>query len=700
AVRVDNSHDADIPPLNADFTFYGGIYRDVWLIATSPIHVTVTDHASPGVFVATPEVTAERATVRISGSITNATDRSVRLRVLNRISDASGAEVSVVGSNVRVDPEASAAFDQMTPPIEYPKLWSPDAPNLYRVRTEIYDGINLVDTIDNPLGFRWFKADAQNGFSLNGRPLKLYGTNRHQDYPGFGNAMSDDLHRRDVRLIKENGFNFLRLAHYPQDPAVLRESDRLGLVIWEEIPIVNLITPSARFAENSERMLVEMIRQHFNHPSVVFWGYMNEVLLTKPDPIPDRYYDVVTELAWRLERRARTEDPARLTAMALSRDEILDDKGIGEIPRVLGLNLYFGWYYDTLAGLGTFLDRIHAARPSQPIIVSEYGADTDERVHAMRPKAFDFSSEFGQNFHVASFPQIEARPWLTGSAVWNQFDFGSAGRQDTKFALNQKGLFFYNRTPKDSVFYYQSALLEKPVLYIAREWTERAGSRPEDREQPVWVYTNQPEVELFVGGRSAGVRRVENRTARWQVELINGANAIRARAGTYEDRVTIFYTDRTGGTSFAVNAGADYAHVDEAHVYWEPDRAYAAGSWGFVGGTPRRSHHRMFGSNEDPLFQASREGMEAYRFDVPDGSYEVTLGFAENRDDVAAGQRVFSVSVNGAEAVRDLDLVAQHGRYVAVTKTLPIETDGDGIRIQFTASAGQPSIASIMIRKL
>ena len=700
AVRVDNSHNPDIPPLNADFTFYGGIYRDVWLVATSPVHVAVTDHASPGVFITTPRLTAGRAVVRITGTIVNQGTRTARLRVLNRIYDQAGGEVSTIGSNVRVDAGSAATFDQYAPPIDRPHLWSPDDPYLYRVRTEVFDGVRLVDVTDNPLGLRWFRADPDTGFTLNGKPLKLYGTNRHQDYPGRGNALTDDLHRRDVRLIKENGFNFLRLAHYPQDVAVLDEADQLGLIVWEEIPVVNLIGTSAAFAENSERMLVEMIRQHHNHPSIVFWGYMNEVLLTKPNPIPERYYEIVPELTARLERRARAEDPTRLTVMALSRDEIDEDYGIGDIPHVLGLNLYFGWYYEQFASLGPFLDRIHRERPTRPLIVSEYGADTDERVHSREPKAFDFSSEHGQNFHVESFPQLEARPFVLGTAVWNQFDFGSAGRQDTKYGLNQKGLFFYDRTPKDSAFYYQAALLEKPVLYLAREWTQRAGSRPEDRLQPVWVYTNQPEVELIVNGRSAGTRQVENRVARWEIDLSNGANNVRARAGVYEDRVTIFYSDRTGGTTFAVNAGADYAHVDEAHVYWEPDRAYEPGSWGHIGGKATRTHHRIFATEEDPLFQAAREGAEAYQFDVPDGTYEVTLGFSENRRGAAAGQNVFSVSVNGNEVLRDVDLLAAHGAFTAVTRKTRVDAeDGTGIRIEFRASAGTASIASIMIRR-
>ncbi|HUP44701.1 MAG TPA: glycoside hydrolase family 2 TIM barrel-domain containing protein [Thermoanaerobaculia bacterium] len=700
AVRVDNAHDPDIPPLNADFTFFGGIYRDVWLIATAPVHITVTDHASPGVFISTPGLTAAGGTVRIRGTVTNSGARPARVRVLHRILDAAGAEVSTAGSNVTVRPRSSAAFDHLTRRIDGPQLWSPENPHVYRVRTEVYDGAALIDVVENPLGFRWFSVDPARGLTLNGRPLKLYGTNRHQDSPGLGNALPDDLHRRDVRLVKENGFNFLRLAHYPQDPAVLAEADRLGLVIWEEIPIVNLISTSEAFADNSERMLVEMIRQHYNHPSILFWGYMNEVLLTKPRPVPERYYEIVPELTRRLEARARAEDPTRLTVMALSRDEILEDHGIGNIPHVLGLNLYFGWYYETLASLGPFLDRIHRERPDRPLMVSEYGAGTDERVHTTEGRAFDFTSEYGQQFHVASFPQLEERPFILGTAVWNQFDFASAGRQDTKHALNQKGLFFHDRTPKDTVFYYQSALLRGPVLYIAREWGQRAGSRDEDRRQPLWVYTNQPEVELFVNGVSAGSRLVENRTARWEVELTNGPNSVRAQAGRYEDRVTILYADRTGGDFFAVNAGAHYGHTDQAHVHWERDREYVPGSWGHRGGKASRTHHRIFGSGDDPLYQASREGMDAYQFDVPDGVYEVLLGFAEGKRDAQPGQRVFSVSINGQTVIRDLDLTGAHGRYTAIRRSVTAEAhNGGGIRIEFTASAGDASIASIMVRR-
>src|SRR5712691_3540930 len=206
AVRVDNSHNPDIPPLNADFTFYGGIYRHVWLLATSQVHIDVTNYASPGVFISTEP----RGAVHIAGTVVNQSGRLAQIRVISSVIDAEGGLVTSIASDVRVSGGTSSSFDQTTAPIVHPHLWSPATPYLYRVRTEVHDGNALVDTIENPLGFRWFTIDAQNGLTLNGQALRLFGTNRHQDYAGLGNALSDDLHRRDIHLIKETGFNFLR----------------------------------------------------------------------------------------------------------------------------------------------------------------------------------------------------------------------------------------------------------------------------------------------------------------------------------------------------------------------------------------------------------------------------------------------------------------------------------------------------------
>ena len=525
AVRVDNSHSEDIPPLNADFTFYGGIYRDVWLIATSSVHVTLLDHASPGVFIDTPEVSLDHATIRVRGTLVNHESRAKRVEVVNRVVSATGAEITLtlMRSVLQIPARGSASFQQRSARIVKPLLWSPEEPNLYRVVTEIRDGGNVVDRTSNPLGFRWFSVDAGRGFTLNGRRYPLYGTNRHQDRSLLGNALPNGAHRQDVELVKATGFNFLRLAHYPQDPVVLEEMDRQGLAGWEEIPVVNIISLSQAFAENSERMLTEMIRQHYNHPSIVFWGYMNEVLLRKPAPMPDGYVARVLALTKRLEARVKAEDATRLTVTAVSFDEVDDGSGVQDVPDVLGLNLYFGWYYRTLEGLGPYLDSLHAKHPGRPLLISEYGADSDERIHAREPVAFDFSTEHQQRFHESNFSQMRAREYLVGTAVWNQFDFGSKGRHDSKPNLNQKGLFYFNRVPKDVWHYYRAVLRSEPVLHIAtRDWQIRGGSSAADMRQPVVVYSNLPQVEMFVNGTSIGAQRTENGKATWIVPFRAG----------------------------------------------------------------------------------------------------------------------------------------------------------------------------------
>lgn len=721
AVRVDNRHDDDVPPLNADFTFYGGIYRDVWLVATDPVHITLLDHASPGVFIDTPDLTAERATVRVRGTVVNATARRRRVEVVSRVLDLHGREAATLRSTIVVPAGGSAPFRQLSAPIARPRLWSPAEPNLYRVVTELVTNDatgageeGVADRIENPLGFRWLRVTPDSGVFLNGRRLPLIGTNRHQDRAGYGNALPDALHRRDVELVKATGFDFLRLAHYPQDPAVLEAMDALGLAGWEEIPVVNLITTSAAFAENAERMLVEMIRQHYNHPSILFWGYMNEVMLRRPDPLPEGYYERLMALARRLEAVVEAEDPGRATVTAISYGEIDNGTGFQDIPDILGLNLYFGWYYRSLDELGPYLDSLHARHPGRPLMISEYGAGSDERIHAREPRAFDFSTEHQQRFHESHLAQLLARPYLAGTAVWNQFDFGSAHRHDSKPNINQKGLLYYDREPKDLWHYYRARLLDEPVLHIAtRDWPVRAGSRAADARHDVVVYSNLEAVELVANGTSLGTRATQNGSARWTVTLAPGVNRLEARgAGDGEGRAVrdgtiVVYEDRTAPfvrrdapvREVAVNAGGAYQYVDGTGLAWEADRPYEPGSWGHVGGEARLDHHRIAGSVEDALFQATREGARAYRFDLPDGDYDVRLLFAETARR-APGERVFTVRVNGVVAFPALDLAAEAGPYTAVERTVRARAaGGGGVAIDLAGVAGRATISGIAVRR-
>jgi beta-galactosidase len=484
--------------------------------------------------------------------------------------------------------------------------------------------------------------------------------------------------------------------------------DRQGLVGWEEIPVVNIISLSSAFAENSERMLVEMIRQHYNHPSILFWGYMNEVLLRKPVPMPDGYFARVLALTRRLEARVKAEDATRATVTAISFDEVDDGSGVQDVPDVLGLNLYFGWYYRTLEGLGPYLDSLHARHPTRPLLISEYGADSDERIHTLEPVAFDFSMEHQQRFHESNFSQMRAREYLVGTAVWNQFDFGSKGRHDSKPNINQKGLLYLDRKPKDVWHYYRAVMRRDTVLHIAtRDWLLRAGSSAADSRQPVVVYSNLPRVELLANGVSLGALETVNATATWSVPFRAGKNRLEARGGngvvdvvdvSYEDRSGLFGARRGSSSMIAVNAGSHYQYVDASGTVWEADHPYRPGGWGYIGGETRLRHHRIYGSNEDALYQVERIGAEQYRFDVPDGDYDVRLLFVEQEHD-RPGQRVFDVEVNGQQVFRGLDLAASHGRYNAVERTIVVNAAaGEGITVRLNAATGRTTIGGIMLR--
>ena len=403
-VKVDNRYNADIPPLSADFSFFGGIYRDVLLIAVETVHFSLNDFGSKGVFIITPSVTRSSASVVVKTTLTNKLHDKQKIKIVSSVTNKKGKKVGAAFSVQTVEQGADQSFSNTVIKIKDPHLWSPESPYLYTVTTEIRDAVSnrLLDIIKNPLGLRWFRFDSKNGFFLNDKPYKLIGSSRHQDYKGMGNAVPKKFATRDVELIKEMGGNFLRVAHYPQDPAILEACDRLGILASVEIPIVNEITESESFYNNCEDMQVEMIRQHFNHPSVIMWCYMNEVLL-KPHFNNNKekqkiYYANIARLAKRLDSITRKEDPFRYTMMAHHGDFIrYKEVGLIDIPMLVGWNLYSGWYGGDMSGFPAFLDQFHKAYPDKPMMVTEYGADADPRIWSNERVRFDKSVEYFTN---------------------------------------------------------------------------------------------------------------------------------------------------------------------------------------------------------------------------------------------------------------------------------------------------------------
>lgn len=703
AVKADNTRILDHPPIDGDFNMYGGVYRDVWLIATDAVHLSFGDSASAGIVITTPQVSSERATAAVTATIINKGSATRKVDVRTTIFDPDGKQIAANGRSVRAEVGRETQVSHEEFPVSSPRLWSPDSPSLYRVVTQIEEGGRVIDEVSQPLGFRWFSFDAAKGFFLNGQPLKLRGTNRHQDHAGLGNALPDSYHVRDLEIIKENGFNFLRLAHYPQDPAVLEAADKLGLLLWEEIPIVNMIHVSQGFNDNAKLMLREMIRQHRNHPSIILWGYMNEVYL--PVPKTEEHIKATVSLAKELEAICKSEDPTRSTAIAFdwgARDKY-HTSGLGSVTDVVGWNLYHGWYYETFDDFGKFMDDQHRRYPTRPLIVSEYGANADRRVHSDAPKRFDSSIEWQQMFHESFLKQIEERPYIAGSNIWNQFDFASEFRGETIPHINQKGMYTFDRQPKDIAFFYKANYSATPVLHIASaDRPIRNGSRT----QQIKVYTNLNNAELFHNGRSLGGKAGADKVAIWDVDFAAGKNEFYA-TGTHDGRIVsdrshVTYIDPANVNFIAINAGSNTEVVDGGGVLWQADIAIPGASWRLADTKSAVAETRgnILGTLDDPVFQTVREGTFAYVFTVPDGEYEVDLRFVERRHK-AADLRVFRILVNGEAAISSIDLFAEAGFMQHVIRKVRASASGvRGIEVRFEAIKDLPVVSGINLKRI
>ncbi|WP_022824935.1 glycoside hydrolase family 2 TIM barrel-domain containing protein [Hymenobacter norwichensis] len=752
-VKLTNRHNPDIPPLTADFTFYGGLYRDVHLVAAQPIHFDLDNYASTGVFVTTPTVSGAAAEVVVTGQLRNETRKAQKLVVVSQLLDRQGKLLARQQTRLTLPAGEQRPFRQQLPRLNQPHLWSPDDPYLYRVVSTVQEAAGaqtVLDEVTNPVGLRWFRFDAAQGFFLNGRPLKLIGTNRHQDFPGLGNALPDALHEQDVQLIKQLGGNFLRVSHYPQDPAMLAACDRLGILASVEIPVVNAITDSEAFTSTCLTMQTEMIRQGFNHPSVIIWAYMNEVLLRLPpglkrDNEPGRaYLTKVNRLARQLDSLTRHEDPARYTLLVNHGDFALyQQAGLLSIPQLIGWNLYAGWYSGDLQGFPDFLDRHHRELPDKPLLVTEYGADSDVRLHSFRPRRFDKTTEYANRYHQFYLKAILDRPFVAGSMVWNLAEFNSETRQEATPHINNKSLLTGDRQPKDAYLFYQAHLLKTPFLRIgSRAWTLRAGpaAHPDSLfcRQPMEVYTNQPAVQLSLNGKSLGTQPAVFGVARFQVPFGNGVNQLRAQATkvTVEDAVDIEFqllptnlrSAQLPFTELNVSLGDERTFTDtKLHQVWVPEQPYTPGGWGYVGGRvyqqagdrlPYGSDRNILGTDYDAIYETQRLGLSQFRLDVPDGEYEVTLHFAELEAapqgeqlvyNLAAGStkttdimqsRAFSVLVNEQE-LPEMDTATSLPPLQAVKYTVPVSVRGQrGIVVDFKAKTGDAFLNGIQVKRL
>lgn len=724
-ITVDNGR-KDITPISADFTFWGGIYRDVWLVSTPEQHFRMDNMGSDGVFVSTPEVNGQRGKIQVKGEVTNDAETAVTLEVQNQVYSPQGDLLQTRKQKVKLKAGETREFGYVSDVIANPDLWSPETPSLYKVKTQLLNPKTneVIDEKTNKVGFRWFAFDGNKGFSLNGKPYKLRGVNRHQDQAPVGVALDDEAHRRDIRLIKELGCNFIRISHYPQDDAIVEMCDELGLLAWEEIPIINIVPDTPGYADNCELNLREMIRQHYNHPSIIAWGYMNEILLTVP-PVDSPEWQPCKErtvaLAQRLEAALKEEDSSRVSVMAFNMTNLYNEIGL-DLEDVVGWNLYQGWYVDKLEDFNKWCEDQHRRYPHHPMIISEWGAGSDRRLHTTEGRAFDFSMEYQQTYVEHYLPFIEEKEWISGCTYWNFIDFNVAARQESMPRVNNKGLFYNDRTPKDVAYYFKSMWRKDiPVLRIAsRDWKVRVGK--EGETQQIKLYSNLQEVELFVNGESAGKQATDNCHAVFNVVLPVGTSVLTAQ-GVYgnkpvEDVMTIDFRplpDLSEGDELAINVGSNCFFTSAlSNLTWLPDRPYVPGSWGYVSGEARSTTSEIVNTVDVPLYQTRREGEFTYKIDAPDGNYEVELLMADvtrpaaqlanllgkNKSEETAGETRFNIVICGRQVETNFS-PADGGRYRTAFKRRYIVCNEEGcITIALEAVKGKPFISGIKVRKL
>lgn len=480
-VEVDNAQNDRVYPQNADFTFYGGLYRNVNIIAVKNSHFDLEYYGGPGIKV-TPEVIEKNAKVAVEVFVKNAEQNQSLVYILK---DAQG--------NIVDKKETPVLETEVTFEIENVHLWhGKKDPYLYTAEVYLKEGEEVIDNVSSRFGCRTFKIDPELGFILNGEEYPLRGVSRHQDRWGIGNALLPEHHEEDMDMICEMGATTIRLAHYQHDQYFYDLCDEKGMVVWAEIPYISTHMPNGR--ENTISQMKELIVQNYNHPSIVVWGLSNEITMSGDSSEDLRENHVI------LNDLAHEMDKTRLTTIACVSMCSMDDPYI-QITDTISYNHYFGWYGGDTSENGPWFDEFHAKHPNIPIGCSEYGCEA-LNWHTSNPEQGDYTEEYQAYYHEELIKQLFSRKYLWATHVWNMFDFGADARNEGgENGQNHKGLVTFDRKyKKDSFYAYKAWLSDEPFVHIC-------GKRYVDRVEEttkVTVYSNQPEVELFANGVSLG----------------------------------------------------------------------------------------------------------------------------------------------------------------------------------------------------
>ena len=529
-ILVDNATNETVYPQTADFTFYGGLYRNVNLICVPETHFDLSYCGGKGLQV-TPVMKDTDAQVDVKAWIEGRKSEDVLSLCIR---DAGGTVVAA--QNISGD---AATFT-----LTNAHLWNGvQDPYLYTlVATILRDGTEL-DRVSTRFGCRSFEIDPERGFILNGKDYPLRGVSRHQDRWGIGNALLPEHHREDMDLICEVGFNTIRLAHYQHDQYFYDLCDECGMVVWAEIPYISRHMPGGR--ENTLQQMRELIVQCYNHPSIVVWGLSNEITMDgAKDPDMLDNHRVLNDLVHEMDK-TRPTTMACITMCGM-------DEEIVHIADVVSYNHYFGWYGGTTADNGPWFDEFHRKYPKLPIGCSEYGCE-GLNWHNSNPQQGDYSEEYQAYYHEELIKQFFSRKYLWATHVWNMFDFGADARAEGgENGQNHKGLITIDRKYKKDAFYaYKAWLSDEPFVHIC-------GKRYVDRVEDVTrvtVYSNQPEVELVVNGESIGSKKAEDHFFRFDV-YNSGETTLLAVAGHCQDSAVIRKVDTMNPDYLLRDAGA------------------------------------------------------------------------------------------------------------------------------------------------
>ena len=516
AIVVNNAANETVYPQMADFTFYGGIYRDVNLVCVSASHFDLSYYGAPGIKV-TPIVDGANANVEVEVFVT---DRKEGQEISYSITDKEG---NLIAQAVSADTKVSFTIENVH------KWHGRKDPYLYTAQAALLEGGNAIDNVSARFGCRSFQIDPNNGFILNGEEYPLRGVSRHQDRWGVGNALLREHHEEDIDLICEVGCTTIRLAHYQHDQYFYDLCDEKGLVIWAEIPYISKHMPTGR--ENTISQMKELISQNYNHPSIVVWGLSNEISIGGSDADLLENHRILNDLCHEM-------DKTRQTTIATVSMCSMDDPYL-QIPDVVSYNHYFGWYGGDTSMNGPWFDKFRAMHPNIPIGCSEYGCEA-LNWHTSDPRQGDYTEEYQAYYHEELIRQLYTRKYMWATHVWNMFDFGADARAEGgENGQNHKGLVTFDRKyKKDSFYAYKAWLSDEPFVHLC-------GKRYIDRVEDVTkvtVYSNQPTVELFANGESLGVKEAADHFFYFDVPNV-GKTELKAVAGDCTDESVINKVD-------------------------------------------------------------------------------------------------------------------------------------------------------------